>query len=59
MNAPKDRNVLFWSVEQRDFAFRHLEMIPSLKYNTMKRGRASTSSPRRGLGAEGRFGCGL
>lgn len=40
MHLPKDRNVLFWSVEQRDFAFRHLELIPSLKYNTMKRGPA-------------------
>ena len=38
LHAPKDRNVLFWTVEQRDFAFRHLELIPSLKYNTMKRG---------------------
>lgn len=38
LNAPHDRNVLAWSVEQRDFAFRHLEDIPSLKYHEMKAG---------------------
>ncbi len=38
MHAPHDRNVLQWTVEQRDFAFRHLEALPSVTYHTMKRG---------------------
>ena len=38
LHAPKDRNVLQWSTEQRDFAFRHLEHIPSLQYHEMKAG---------------------
>jgi CubicO group peptidase (beta-lactamase class C family) len=37
LDLPKDRNVLFWSVKQRDYAFGHLEMIPSVKSNTMRR----------------------
>ena len=38
LNAPKDRNVLFWTVDQRDFAFRRLEVMPSLVYNTARHG---------------------
>ena len=38
LHAPHDRNVLQWSVEQRDFAFRHLEELPSVQYHTMQAG---------------------
>ena len=40
MHAPHDRNVLQWTVDQRDFAFRHLESLPGVHYHTMKRGGA-------------------
>lgn len=35
MHAPKDRDVLQWSVEQRDYAFGHLEELPQVKYHEM------------------------
>lgn len=38
LDMPKDRNVLFWTVKQRDYAFRRLEALPTVEYHTMRRG---------------------
>ncbi len=34
-HAPKDRNVLQWTVEQRDYAFGHLEQLPTVQSHPM------------------------
>jgi len=38
INMPRDRNVLFWTVEQRDFAFGRLELLPSVERREMRHG---------------------
>ena len=35
MHAPKDRDVLQWTVEQRDYAFGHLDELPQVKSHVM------------------------
>ncbi len=35
MHAPKDRDVLQWTVAQRDYAFGHLDELPQVKAHTM------------------------
>ena len=35
---PKDLNVLFWTQDQRDAAFRTMETVPKVVVNTVKAG---------------------
>lgn len=42
-NLPKDKNVLFWTQDQRDAAFRQLEKLSS--YSEIKAGRTAYSLP--------------
>jgi CubicO group peptidase (beta-lactamase class C family) len=45
-NMPTDRNVLFWSVEQRDAAFRSMDALPVLaKTNTIAAGGTAYPLP--------------
>lgn len=37
-NLPKDLNVLFWTQDQRDAAFRTMETVPKVVVNTVKAG---------------------
>lgn len=37
-NLPKDQNVLFWSQDQRDAAFRSMEKVPKVVVNTIRAG---------------------
>ncbi|MEH6610647.1 MAG: serine hydrolase [Halioglobus sp.] len=46
-HMPTDRNVLFWSIPQRDAAFRALDRIPILaKSNTIKSGATASPLPK-------------
>ncbi len=45
-NLPTDRNVLFWSIPQRDAAFRKLDALPVLaKTNVIQAGRQASPLP--------------
>ncbi len=39
-NIPKDQNVLFWSQDQRDAAFRQMERVPKVVVHQIKAGSA-------------------
>ena len=39
-NLPKDQNVLFWSQDQRDAAFRTMEKVPKVVVNTIRAGES-------------------
>lgn len=46
-NLPTDRNVLFWSTEQRDAAFRTMDRLPLLaKANVIKAGAVAKALPK-------------
>ena len=46
-NLPTDRNVLFWTVPQRDAAFRSLDWIPVLaEANVIEAGGTAFPMPR-------------
>lgn len=44
-NLPEDLNVLFWSQDQRDTAFRTMETVPKVVVHTIKAGRAAYPLP--------------
>jgi len=45
-NLPKDLNVLFWSQDQRDAAFRTMETVPKVVVHTIKAGGRAYPMPR-------------
>ena len=54
-HLPKDLNVLFWTQDQRDAAFRTMETVPKVVVNTVKAGGPVYPLPQGtplGLGAD-------
>ena len=45
-NLPKDLNVLFWSQDQRDTAFRTMETVPKVVVHTIKAGGRAYPMPQ-------------
>ena len=45
-NQPKDLNVLFWSQDQRDTAFRTMETVPKVVVHTIKAGGRAYPMPQ-------------